>query len=78
MRYADIVVDISNKNLDKVFQYRVLPEMEDRICVGMVVNVPFGQGNRQVAGYVVELSDVPALEALWRQVKEAERHRSKT
>lgn len=62
MRYADIVVDISNKNLDKVFQYRVLPEMEDRICVGMVVNVPFGQRDREVTGYVVELSDVPALE----------------
>ena len=63
MRYADIVVDISNKNLDKVFQYRIPPELEEQICVGVVVSVPFGQGNREVAGYVVELSDAPALEA---------------
>lgn len=60
--YADVVVDISSKNLDKVFQYEVPPDLEDRICVGVVVSVPFGQGDREVAGYVVALSAHPAWE----------------
>ncbi len=62
MLYADIVVDISSKNLDKTFQYRVPPELEEQICVGMVVKAPFGLGNREIDGYVVELTDVPSFE----------------
>lgn len=62
MLYADIVVDISSKNLDKVFQYRVPEELESQICVGMAVKAPFGQGNREITGYVVELTHAPSFE----------------
>lgn len=62
MLYADIVVDISSKNLDKVFQYRVPSQLESQICIGMVVTAPFGPGNREIAGYVVELKSAPSLE----------------
>ncbi len=63
MLYADIIVDISSKNLDKIFQYGVPPDLEDQVCVGMVVNVPFGKSDREVAGYVVGLTADPSWEA---------------
>lgn len=62
MLYADIVVDISHEKLDKVFQYQVPPEMESGICVGMVVHVPFGKGNREISGYVAGLTRTPSME----------------
>ena len=54
-KYANIIVDISHEKLDKTFQYRVPDELEDVIKIGVAVDVPFG--NRQISGYVVELTD---------------------
>ena len=48
-------MDISHEKLDKTFQYRVPDELEDVIKIGVAVDVPFG--NRQISGYVVELTD---------------------
>ena len=53
--YARIVVDISQEKLDKTFEYRIPERLKNQITVGMQVNVPFG--NRQIKGYVVELTD---------------------
>lgn len=53
MMYADIIVDISHEKLDRSFQYRVPLEMEDEIQVGMVVTIPFGNGNHERKGYVI-------------------------
>lgn len=55
--YADIIVDISHEQLDKTFQYRVPEALEDTIEIGMMVQVPFGNGNRQISGYVIELGE---------------------
>lgn len=57
MRYADVIVDISLDALDRVFQYKIPDELENQICVGSQVVVPFGKGNRQVKGYVIRFSD---------------------
>ena len=57
--YADIIVDISHEKLDRSFQYCVPVEMENEIQVGMVVSVPFGNGNRERRGYVIGLSAEP-------------------
>ena len=55
--FADIIIDITHENLDKIFQYRIPEEMLDDLAPGMEVLVPFGRGNREVAGYVVGVSD---------------------
>lgn len=55
--YADVIVDISLEKLDRVFQYRIPPALEQDILVGSQILVPFGKGNRQMKGYVVGLSD---------------------
>ena len=62
MMYADIIVDISHEKLDRSFQYRVPLEMEDEIQVGMVVTIPFGNGNHECKGYVIGLSKEPELD----------------
>lgn len=57
--YADIIVDITHEQLDKAFQYRVPEELEACLELGMLVNVPFGAGNRIITGYVVGFSEEP-------------------
>lgn len=59
MIYADIIVDISHENLDKIYQYAVPNELEEQVVVGTFVEIPFGKGNRTIKGYIVELSEVP-------------------
>ena len=59
MEYASVIVDISHEKLDRVFQYRVPKELQNRLQAGMQVEVPFGMGNRRMKGYVVGLSEEP-------------------
>lgn len=62
MTYADIIIDISHEKLDKSFQYRVPERLEQDIRMGMVVSIPFGNGNHMRKGYVVGLSEKPEFE----------------
>ena len=62
MIFADIIIDISVKSLDKTFQYIVPACLEDEIKTGSLVTVPFGNGNRQLKGYVVNLTDTPKFD----------------
>lgn len=48
---AEVVVDISNDSVDRVYDYFALPTTQ----VGMRVRVPFA--NRLVLGYVLKLKD---------------------
>lgn len=59
MIYADVVIDISHEKLDRSFQYRVPEHLVSAVKVGMVVSIPFGNGNRERTGYVVGLSEIP-------------------
>lgn len=56
-RYADIIVDISSEQLDRTFQYRIPKHLEEQVTEGVVVRIPFGKGNRQITGYVIEVTD---------------------
>lgn len=62
MKFANIIVDISHEKLDRPFGYIIPTELEEKISVGSVVMIPFGRGNRQIKGYVVEISDKPSFE----------------
>ena len=55
--YAKVIVDITHEKLDKVFEYRIPLELEDMLQVGMEVIVPFGNGNREMNGYVIGISE---------------------
>lgn len=56
-QYASVIIDISHENVDRVFQYRIPPQLLGEIQVGMQVCVPFGSGNRTRTGYVVDISE---------------------
>ena len=60
--YAEVVVNISADELNKSFTYAVPGELEESICPGARVSVPFGRGGRMVDGYVVSLSDKCAID----------------
>ncbi len=63
MLYADIIIEISNEKLDRPFQYRIPEDLKDAISTGSIVLIPFGNGNRKIKGYVINITDRPEIEA---------------
>lgn len=57
MKFANIIVDISHEKLDRPFVYRIPDELIEEITVGSQVEVPFGNGNRMITGYVIDITD---------------------
>ena len=60
--YADVIVDISHKAVDRTFSYRIPDGLEDIVSVGTPVKVPFGNGNRTRKGYVISISETTPWE----------------
>ena len=56
-RFAQIIIDISHEKVDRTFDYRIPPQLEARISVGVLVKIPFGKGNSLRKGYVVGITD---------------------
>lgn len=57
MSYAGICVDITHEKVDKLFTYEIPAELENKVQVGSAVIVPFGRGNTETIGYVLERYD---------------------
>lgn len=55
--FAEIYINHKSNHTDRAFTYAVPEELEDKICVGSRVMVPFGKGNSFVEGYVVALKN---------------------
>ena len=68
--YANIIIDISHEKLDKTFQYRIPQHLQEKLAVGMQVQIPFGNGDRKMTGYVIELTDTPEYDIT--KIKEIE------
>ncbi|WP_317368067.1 primosomal protein N' [uncultured Tyzzerella sp.] len=62
MKYAEVIIDIANKNVDRIFHYAIPENIKEKICVGMRVFVPFGKGNRIREGYVIGFTDKTDIE----------------
>ena len=60
--FADVIIDISAKALDRVFQYRVPEELRDQVREGCEVFIPFGKGDSKRKGFVVALKDRPDID----------------
>ena len=54
--YADVIVDISQEKLDKTFQYEVPEALQKQAEIGKQVRISFGNGKRELTGYIVGLS----------------------
>ncbi len=55
-QYADVIIDLSVKNVDRIFQYRIPDRLRDLVKPGVQVSIPFGKGNTERKGIVVGLS----------------------
>jgi primosomal protein N' (replication factor Y) len=55
--YAEVIVDNKCKETDRAYSYLVPDEIKALIKIGSRVIVPFGIGNKQLEGYVVDLKD---------------------
>lgn len=54
---AKIIVDHRSKNVDRIFDYLIPEELEDRLEIGSRVLVPFSAGNREVEGFCVGFAE---------------------
>lgn len=53
MKYvAEVIVDVPTMQTDQGFSYEIPEELMSAIQVGMRVEVPFGNGNRHIQGFV--------------------------
>ena len=57
-----VLVELSNKNIDKIFDYSVPLHMQEYIKVGIRVEVPFGR--MSLEGFVLEIKEDTSLESL--------------
>lgn len=55
MKFAGIIVDISNKDVDKSYTYIIPEALRSEIDIGTPVTVPFGK--RTISGFVTEITD---------------------
>lgn len=61
-KFADVIIDISHEQLDKTFQYIIPEGLTDSIRIGSEVVVPFGKSNREISGFVVNITLVPSFD----------------
>ncbi|MCH3923037.1 primosomal protein N' [Limosilactobacillus sp.] len=54
---AQVVVDVPTMQTNQPYTYEVPPQLAHQLQVGMRVAVPFGNGHRQVQGFVVGFTD---------------------
>ncbi|MGF6989292.1 primosomal protein N' (replication factor Y) [Lachnospiraceae bacterium PF1-21] len=55
--FADIIIDVTSGKLDRIFQYRIPEALQEKVKIGSRVQIPFGKGNHEISGYVVDITD---------------------
>lgn len=60
--YAEVIVDVTAKKLDRIFHYTIPPTLHGRLREGMRVIVPFGR--RTVEGYILGFSEHAGVSGL--------------
>lgn len=56
-QYAEIIVSIANKEVDRIFNYKIKEADLEKAIIGMRVIVPFGNGNKEIEGYIIGFCD---------------------
>lgn len=56
-RYTGIIVNNNSNKVDRIFTYEVPENLQEKICIGSLVKIPFGYGNKKIEGFVIELYD---------------------
>ena len=53
--FANVLVEIKSKKVDKTFTYKIPDKLINEVCVGSLVTIPFGK--RELEGYVLKILD---------------------
>ena len=56
-KYAKVIVRSNTFHTDNLFTYKIPEFLENQICVGHRVLVPFGKGNKPTEAFVFKISD---------------------
>lgn len=59
-KVAKVIVDVPTMQTDQPFTYLVPENLNEQLAVGMRVEVPFGNGNRHVQGFVLAVEPMAA------------------
>ena len=59
-KVAKVIVDVPTMQTDQPFTYLVPENLNEQLAVGMCVEVPFGNGNRHVQGFVLAIEPMAA------------------
>ena len=59
-KVAKVIVDVPTMQTDQPFTYLVPENINEQLAVGMRVEVPFGNGNRHVQGFVLAIEPMAA------------------
>lgn len=61
--YAGVIVNNDSIKVDKIFTYKVPEVLKNKIALGQRVKVPFGMGNKNIDGFVVQLYEFIELDS---------------
>lgn len=61
--YAGVIVNNDSIKVDKIFTYKVPEGLKNKIALGQRVKVPFGMGNKNIDGFVVQLYEFIELDS---------------
>lgn len=61
--FAKVIVDVPAMQTDQPFTYHIPAALATLVQVGMRVEVPFGNGNRHIQGFVTEIVAAPETDA---------------
>jgi len=66
--FALISVDVLHGDVDRLFHYAISPDMD--VGIGRRVFVPFGNRNKPILGYVIDIADTPPPDIDSKKIKE--------
>ncbi|URZ16144.1 primosomal protein N' [Clostridium felsineum] len=55
--FAGIIINNEVTSLDRVFTYKIPEELKESIKIGQLVKVPFGNANKKLYGFIINLKE---------------------
>ena len=59
---AEVIVNSNVKSLNKVFDYNIPQDLEDKVAIGSIVLIPFGRNKKLEEGFVTNIKESTSFE----------------
>ncbi|MGO2082283.1 primosomal protein N' [Vagococcus sp.] len=57
-KVAEIIVDVPAMQTNQPYSYLIPDELKEVAIIGMRVEVPFGQGDRRIQGFIIDIKEI--------------------